>query len=150
MRAFSLLLCLTLWLSLTSLTLAQTARRPAAKPATNKPASKPVPSTAETSADDEIPPLDTRFPELFTPESTPTFRKGYSIVNLGVGLLSPNNGYDLFGSLKSSPAITLSYERGVVEGIGPGTIGLGALLATKATATTFPTPTQTPPGPTSS
>ncbi len=138
MRAFSLLLCLTLWVSLNSSTWAQTTRRSTAKPTTDKPASKPVPPRAEAPADDEIPPLDTRFPELFKPESTPTFRKGYSIVNLGLGLLSPNNGYDLFGSLKSAPALTIAYDRGVVEGIGPGTIGLGGLIGYKGYRYDFP------------
>lgn len=141
MRAFSLLLCLTLWMSLNSLTLAQTARRPTAKPTTNKSTSKPsksVPPRAEAPADDEIPPLDTRFPELFKPEGTPTFRKGYSIINLGLGLLSPNNGYDLFGSLKSAPALTIAYDHGVVEGIGPGTIGLGGIIGYKGYRYDFP------------
>ena len=82
--------------------------------------------------------MDTRFPELFKPESTPTFHKGFGIINLGMGLFSPNNGYDLFGSLKSAPALTLAYDRGVVEGIGPGTIGIGGLIGYKRYSYDFP------------
>jgi hypothetical protein len=128
-------------MSATTHTLAQTARRSKAKPAAGKsvpPPSKPAPTRAEVPADDEIPPLDTRFPELFTPESTPTFRKGYSIVNVGLGLLSPTHGYDLFGSVKSAPAISIAYDRGVVDGIGPGTIGLGGLVGYKRYHFDFP------------
>lgn len=130
------MLCLVLWVGITLPAAAQTTRRPAAKP---KPApSKSTPPPADEPAEEEIPSLDTRFPELFKPESTPTFRKGYSAINLGLGLLSPNNGYDLFGSVKSVPALTLAYDRGVVEGIGPGTIGLGGLIGYKRYHYNFP------------
>lgn len=134
MRAFSLLFCLACWLGAASPLFAQTTRKAATKPAAVKSGPAPTKNTpprTETPADDEIPPLDTRFPELFKPETTPTFRKGFSVVNLGLGVLSPNNGYDLFGAVKSTPALTIAYERGVVEGIGPGTIGLGGLVGYK-------------------
>ncbi|MGY2131241.1 hypothetical protein ACW9KT_03380 [Hymenobacter sp. HD11105] len=118
---------------------AKPAQSPTAKPASPRStAQSPARVPASTPAEEEIPPLDTRFPELFTPESTPTFRKGFSIVNLGLGLISPNNGYDLFGAVKSSPAITLSYEKGVIDGIGPGTIGLGGLIGYKRYHYDFP------------
>jgi hypothetical protein len=166
MRAFSLLLCFGFWMSTAAPTVAQMARQSGAKsktitvsgktetakPTTVKPAQSPAakPSSprataqsparvpASPPAEDEIPPLDTRFPELFTPESTPTFRKGFSVVNAGLGLLSPNNGYDLFGAVKSTPAMTISYEKGVIDGIGPGTIGLGGLIGYKRYHYDFP------------
>ncbi|QDA60620.1 hypothetical protein [Hymenobacter jejuensis] len=57
------------------------------------------------------------------------FRKGTTMVNLGVGL---GLGYGYYGgSLKSTPAISVSAERGLLEGIGPGTIGVGGLIGYK-------------------
>ncbi|TGE11792.1 hypothetical protein [Hymenobacter elongatus] len=57
------------------------------------------------------------------------FRKGTTMVNLGVGL---GLGYGYYGTLKSTPALSLSVERGFVEGVGPGTIGIGGLVGYKA------------------
>ncbi|PJJ54524.1 hypothetical protein CLV45_2865 [Hymenobacter chitinivorans DSM 11115] len=51
------------------------------------------------------------------------------MVNLGVGL---GLGYGYYGTLKSTPALSLSVEHGLREGVGPGTIGVGGLVGYKA------------------
>ncbi|GAB3233389.1 hypothetical protein GCM10027346_21360 [Hymenobacter seoulensis] len=57
------------------------------------------------------------------------FRQGTTAVNLGLGL---GTGYGFGNSLESSPAVSLSAEKGLVEGIGPGVIGVGGLVGYKS------------------
>ncbi|GAA4382536.1 hypothetical protein [Hymenobacter koreensis] len=64
-----------------------------------------------------------------TSSATNNFVKGSTAINLGVGL---GLGYGYYGgSLKATPAMSLSVERGFIEGLGPGTIGIGALIGYK-------------------
>ncbi|AHJ99318.1 hypothetical protein Hsw_3723 [Hymenobacter swuensis DY53] len=58
------------------------------------------------------------------------FRKGTTMVNLGIGL-GLGYGYGFGGSLKSTPAASLSLEKGILDGIGPGVIGIGGLIGYK-------------------
>lgn len=51
------------------------------------------------------------------------------MVNFGVGA---GLGYGYYGTLKSTPALSLSVEHGLREGIGPGTIGIGGLVGYKS------------------
>jgi hypothetical protein len=52
------------------------------------------------------------------------------MANLGVGLGLGYSGY--YGTLKSTPAMSLSVEKGIIEGVGPGTIGVGGLVGYKS------------------
>lgn len=55
-------------------------------------------------------------------------------MNLGLGLgIGYGYGYSgLGGNTHSSPAISLSVEKGVLEGIGPGVISVGGLIGYKS------------------
>jgi hypothetical protein len=55
------------------------------------------------------------------------FDKGTLALNLGVGIGS-GFSYGFGSSLKGTPAISISAEKGIVDGIGPGVISVGALL----------------------
>jgi hypothetical protein len=68
------------------------------------------------------------------PQQAPSFAKGSTAINLGIGL-GIGYGYSSFGfagNSSSSPAISLSVERGIVEGIGPGVISVGGLVGYKS------------------
>jgi hypothetical protein len=110
-----------------------TTARPAAKPVA-KPAAQPATQPATPTP----PPATTTSPKLeipgVAPQQAPSFAKGTIGVNLGIGL---GNGYGYSysgfgGSLQSSPAISLSVEKGIVEGVGPGVISVGGLLGYKS------------------
>lgn len=67
------------------------------------------------------------------PQQAPSFAKGTIGVNLGLGLgIGYGYGYGFGGSTQSSPAISLSVEKGIVEGIGPGVISVGGLIGYKS------------------
>ncbi len=64
------------------------------------------------------------------------FREGTTVVNLGLGL---GMGYGShFRSVDATPAMSISAERGVLEGIGPGVIGLGGLIGYKGYRYDYP------------
>jgi hypothetical protein len=101
--------------------------KPAAKPAVTQPASTPTPNTPPESA-----PIKFEIPGVAA-QQAPSFSKGSIGVNLGLGLGNGYGyGYALGGSTHSSPAISLSVEKGVVEGIGPGVISVGGLIGYKS------------------
>lgn len=52
------------------------------------------------------------------------------MVNAGIGL-GVGYGYGFGGALKASPAVSLSLEKGIIEGVGPGVIGVGGLVGYK-------------------
>lgn len=58
------------------------------------------------------------------------FGKGSTAVNLGVGL-GLGYGYALSG-LHSTPAMSASFEYGIADNVGPGTIGVGAMVGYKS------------------
>jgi hypothetical protein len=60
------------------------------------------------------------------------FRPGTTMLNLGLGAGSGLGYGSYYGTLSASPSLSLSAERGVAEGIGPGIIGVGGLLGYKA------------------
>ncbi|RSK51067.1 hypothetical protein EI291_01765 [Hymenobacter rigui] len=84
----------------------------AAAPATPAPATSPVAKSASQATGNAL------------------FQKGTTMVNLGIGL-GLGYGYGFGGSLKATPAVSLSLEKGILEGIGPGVIGIGGLIGYK-------------------
>ncbi|RSK37171.1 hypothetical protein [Hymenobacter metallilatus] len=106
-----------------------------ATPAGKAPA-KPAPAAAKPA------PAPAAAPSPATTASTPVnkpsspaasgalFQKGTTMVNLGVGL-GLGYGYGFGSGLKATPAVSLSLEKGIIEGIGPGVIGIGGLIGYK-------------------
>lgn len=99
--------------------------RPVAKPAA-KPAAAPVPraATAPVAAPAPVP-----VPAPVAYVGNKPFDVGTNVVNLGIGL-GNRYGYGtgfLGGSSSVSPAISVSYERGIMP-LGPGILGVGAFV----------------------
>lgn len=92
------------------------APRPAAKPAPRVPPPAPAPEAGPSL-------LESVLPTTFT--SGP-FDVGNHVLNLGIGVGSGNNYSDKLvgGNSSVSPAINLTYERGLFA-IGPGVLGAG-------------------------
>lgn len=106
---------------------ARPAAKPAAKPAVTQPTSASTPSVPPASS-----PTKFEIPGVAA-QQAPSFSKGTIGVNLGLGLGNGYGyGYALGGSTQSSPAISLSVEKGLVEGIGPGVISVGGLIGYKS------------------
>ncbi|TGE09877.1 hypothetical protein [Hymenobacter fodinae] len=57
------------------------------------------------------------------------------MVNAGLGL---GTGYSFGSGLESTPAISVSAERGLVEGLGPGVLGAGAMIGYKGYSYHYP------------
>ncbi|WP_400193366.1 hypothetical protein [Hymenobacter sp. B81] len=114
-----------------------TAARPATKPATAaKPAAKPVAVAQPAAEPTPAAPASTATPKA-APKATSSatgFVKGSTAVNLGIGL---GLGYGYLGNA-SMPALNLSVERGFIEGVGPGTIGIGGLVGYKSYRYDYP------------
>ncbi|WP_157781045.1 outer membrane protein [Hymenobacter sedentarius] len=113
---------------------AQTTRKPAPRPAATKPTAKPAskPTPAPTSqpkaqpapaSEPEPSLLETALPTTFT---TGPFQVGTRAINLGIGVGSRYNyGMKVIGGSSTvSPAISLSYEKGLMA-VGPGVLGAG-------------------------
>jgi hypothetical protein len=99
-----------------------TTARPAAKPAT-QPVATPAPATPPPAT-----PTRVEIPGVAA-QKAPSFAKGTVAANLGLGIgAGYNYGFGLGGNLNSSPAISLSVEKGILEGIGPGVISVGGLI----------------------
>ncbi|TGE21779.1 hypothetical protein E5K00_16055 [Hymenobacter aquaticus] len=105
-----------------------------------KPAAKPVakaPTTAKPTPAPAPAPVTAAAPAPAAPEKAPAtpaaagelFQKGSTVANLGIGV---GIGYGYYGTVKSTPAMSLSVEHGIKEGVGPGTIGIGGLVGYKA------------------
>ncbi|KUG08228.1 hypothetical protein [Solirubrum puertoriconensis] len=101
------------------------AAKPAAKPAAVAPAAEPAVQAA---------------PEATAKSATITkaqgaaaheFGKGSMAANLGVGF-GLGYGYSLFTGVRSTPALSLSVERGIIDNLGPGVIGVGGMIGYKA------------------
>lgn len=113
----------------------KSAPRAVAKPAspTAKPAAKPAPAVATQPAAVAKPaPAPAVAPALAARAASPQagpFGVGTSVVNLGIGLGNRYSyGTGFFGGSSSvTPAISLSYERGVLP-LGPGVLGVGAFV----------------------
>ncbi len=120
------------------------AKAPVAKPATKAPAAKPAvrpatpaakPTPKPTSAPAAAP--ATTAPAATTAASEPlipaqgavSFKKSTTAVNLGVGL-GLGYGYSLGfgGNWSSTPALSVSLEKGIINNVGPGVISVGGLV----------------------
>lgn len=123
-----------------SATLAQTRKpvpRPAAKPATKpatKPAVKTTPAPAARPAAAPAPapaPMPAPAPaaSASAAPATGAFGVGTNALNIGIGLGSHYGyGTGFFGGSSSvSPALSVSYERGILP-LGPGVLGVGAFV----------------------
>jgi hypothetical protein len=117
-----------LLLSASSSAIAQ-AKKPAksstvAKPSTTKSKESGVtPKTTTASTPQEpttlqkgVTQVQTVLNTMYEPQTTSTFHPGNAAVNVGIGLFGANHGYDVFGSVKQSPALSISYEKGISIG----------------------------------
>ncbi|MCC3159965.1 hypothetical protein LJ737_22195 [Hymenobacter sp. 15J16-1T3B] len=115
---------------------ASTTAKTAAKPATAaaKPAATPAPAPAP--APEEAPAKTTtaKTPAKAPAKSAATnghdFGVGSTAANLGVGF-GLGYGYGLFTGIHATPALSVSVERGIVDNIGPGVIGVGGIVGYK-------------------
>lgn len=107
---------------------AQTAKpkTPARKPAATKTTPKPAPKAAPKEAS----PASTE-PEIPTIQEALGINVGMIqrplVVNVGVGV-GNDFGYGFGQALKSTPALTVSVDKTIIEGVGPGTISVGGLV----------------------
>ncbi|QNH61826.1 hypothetical protein [Hymenobacter sediminicola] len=119
-----------------------TAPRPAARPAsatrttvTAKPAiAKPTSQTTATTPAAPLPaaPAEATDSKVVLPGGAVSFAKGTVVANLGVGIgHGYGYGFGYGGALKATPALSLSVEKGIVDGIGPGVISVGGLIGYK-------------------
>jgi hypothetical protein len=68
----------------------------------------------------------------------PAFDKGSNVIGLGIGMgvdYATYSGY--YGSSTTSPTLYLSYDRGFFPEVGPGTIGIGAVIAHKSSTSKY-------------
>ncbi|WP_205590821.1 hypothetical protein [Hymenobacter oligotrophus] len=97
----------------------------AAKPAVVAPAAEPAAqATPETTA-------KAAAPAKTQATGAHTFGKGSMAANLGIGF-GLGYGYSLFSGIRSTPALSLSVERGIIDNLGPGVIGVGGMIGYKA------------------
>ncbi|MBJ6111495.1 hypothetical protein JAO73_20910 [Hymenobacter sp. BT523] len=111
--------------------------KPAAKPATKpaaKPAAKPAPAPttparAAAPAPAPAPVAPAASSTASTPEAIGPFQVGTNMVNVGIGLGNRYNyGTGYFGGSSSvTPALSVSYERGILA-LGPGVVGVGGFV----------------------
>lgn len=59
------------------------------------------------------------------------FSKGVGHLNLGVGI-GGYLSYAYFGDFSSTPTIFISYDHGIVDGLGPGNLGIGGFVGYKS------------------
>ena len=130
----SVLLASVVMTALPTAATAQT-RKPAPKPATRttaKPAVKTAPATATAPkaapAPAPAPAPAAPAPAAYATSSTNPFEVGTNAVNLGIGLGTRYSYGGFFGGSSSvSPALSLSYERGIIP-LGPGVLGVGGII----------------------
>ncbi len=68
----------------------------------------------------------------------PAFDKGSNVIGLGIGMgvdYANYSGY--YGSSTVSPTLYLSYDHGFFAEVGPGTIGIGGVLAYKSSTSKY-------------
>jgi len=65
----------------------------------------------------------------------PAFDKGSNVIGLGLGVgVDYGNYYGTYTGKSVSPTLLLTYDHGFFSEIGPGTIGIGAVLAYKSSS----------------
>jgi hypothetical protein len=101
-------------------------KTPARKPAPAKPAPKPAPK-----ASPKEPSAAPSEPEIPTIQEALGINVGMVqrpwVVNVGVGV-GNDFGYGFGQALKSTPALTVSVDKTIIEGVGPGSISVGGLV----------------------
>ncbi|OON66727.1 hypothetical protein [Hymenobacter sp. CRA2] len=106
---------------------ATTATKPAA--VAPKPAAEPEAAPVAPKATTE--PAKKAAPKASTARGT-EFGKGSTAANLGVGF-GLGYGYGILGgNVRSTPALSLSVERGITDNVGPGVISIGGLVGYKS------------------
>ncbi|WP_165822092.1 hypothetical protein [Hymenobacter edaphi] len=107
----------------------------AAKPATTaaKPAAKPTPAPAPAAEETAPAPAKTTAakPVAKSAAGNHDFGVGSTAANLGVGF-GLGYGYGLFSGVRATPALSVSVERGILDNVGPGVIGIGGLVGYKS------------------
>jgi hypothetical protein len=112
--------------------------KPAASKSTQKTVAAPPQEQGPTTLQKGVTQVQTVLNTMYEPQKISTFHPGDAAVNLGFGLFGANHGYDVFGSVKQSPAWSVSYERGLTDSFGPGTLSVGGLLGYKHYYYNFP------------
>lgn len=56
------------------------------------------------------------------------FSKGTKVLGISAGL---GIDYDYYGGYYQTPAIAVTYDQGIIDNVGPGTIGLGGIVGMK-------------------
>jgi hypothetical protein len=68
----------------------------------------------------------------------PAFDKGSNVIGLGIGMGVDYGNYSgFYGSSTVSPTIYASYDHGFFSEVGPGTIGIGAVIAYKSSSSKY-------------
>ena len=65
----------------------------------------------------------------YSTAAEPAFDQGSNTIALGVGF---GLGYGYYSGATTSPALTFSYDHGFFPEVGPGTIGIGGIIAYKS------------------
>ncbi|MBK6838227.1 MAG: hypothetical protein IPG90_08050 [Bacteroidetes bacterium] len=65
----------------------------------------------------------------YSTAAEPAFDQGSNTIGLGVGF---GLGYGYYSGATTSPALTFSYDHGFFPEVGPGTIGIGGIIAYKS------------------
>ena len=68
----------------------------------------------------------------------PAFDKGSNVIGVGIGVGVSYGSYaGYYSSTTVSPTLYASFDRGFFPEVGPGTIGIGALIAYKSSKSTY-------------
>lgn len=114
-----------------------TTQKSPSKPSSTAPAKTAAPQDP-TTFQKGVTQVQTVLDNMYEPQTTSTFHRGDRAVNVGIGLLGANHGYDVFGSINQSPAWSATYEQGITDSFGPGTLSVGGLLGYKHYYYNFP------------
>ena len=68
----------------------------------------------------------------------PAFDKGSNVIGLGIGMGVNYGSYGgYYGSANVSPTLYAAYDHGFFPEVGPGTIGIGAVIAYKSSSSKY-------------
>jgi len=72
-------------------------------------------------------------------EKKPAFGRGSRTLGLSAGA---GVDYDYYGSYTALPTLAITWDKGIIGNVGPGTIGIGGILAYKSATYTYSDGTQ--------